>query len=107
MQLFIMYNVYRTHEHKVSVLQGPESAGEYVVLQSQIETSDWTDALQHPTMSCQVRPSALSSVIPVFSGRCLLNLFNLLTWVCNCSRIISGLSAVILGHLLSATLFLV
>lgn len=78
MHLFFMCNVHRTHEHKVSVLQGPESAGEYVVLQSQIETSDGTDALQHPTMSCQVSPSALSSVIPVYSGRCLLNLFSYL-----------------------------
>lgn len=49
-------NPCRPDEHQVSMLQGLESTGEHFLLQSQIETSYRTDALQHQTMSCQVRP---------------------------------------------------
>lgn len=54
--IFTQYHPCRPDEHQVSVLQGLESAGEYIVLQSQIQTGYWTDALQHTTMSCQVSP---------------------------------------------------
>lgn len=63
----MMYNPYRPDEHQVSVLQRLESASEHILLQSQIKTSYWTDALQHPAVPCQVRPSALSRVTVVFA----------------------------------------
>lgn len=44
----------RTHEHQVSMLQRLESTSEHIILQSQIQTSYWSNALQHPAMSCQV-----------------------------------------------------
>lgn len=50
---------HRPDEYQVSMLQRLESAGEHVPLQPQIKTSYWTDALQHPTMSFQVRPNVL------------------------------------------------
>lgn len=64
----LMYNPHRPDEHEVSVLQRLEGAGEYVLLQSPIKTRYWTDALQQPTMSCQVRPSLLSYVCVVFDS---------------------------------------
>lgn len=65
----LMYHPYRPDEHQVSVLQRLESASEYIPLQPQIKTSYWTDALQHPTMSCQVRPSVLTYCMSIL---CLL-----------------------------------
>lgn len=64
----VKYYPYRPDEHQVSMLQRLEGAGEYILLQSQIKTGYWSDALQHPTMSCQVRPSALlfASVVVCF-----------------------------------------
>lgn len=47
------------------MLQRLESSSEYILLQSPVETGHWTDALQHPTMSCQVRLSAPSHVLYV------------------------------------------
>lgn len=44
----------RTHEHQVSMLQRLESASEHIILQSQIQTSYRSNALQHPAVSCQV-----------------------------------------------------
>lgn len=64
----LIYNPCRPDEHQVSVLQRFESAGEYILLQSQVKTSYWTNALQHPTMSRQVRPSALSHVSVVLTS---------------------------------------
>ncbi len=64
----VMYHPHRPDEHQVSVLQRLESASEYILLQSQIETGYWTDALQHSTMSCQVRLSLLSNVSAVLDS---------------------------------------
>lgn len=63
----LIYTLCRPNEHQVSMLQRLESAGECVVLQSQIKTSHWIDALQHPTVSSQVRPSAFSCVFVMFA----------------------------------------
>lgn len=52
----LIHNTCRADEHKVGVLQRLESAGEHILLQPPIKTSDWTDALQQPTVSRQVRP---------------------------------------------------
>lgn len=64
----LIFNPHRPDEHQVSMLQRPESAGEHVLLQPQIKTSHRIDALQHPTVSCQVRPYALSYVIVVHAS---------------------------------------
>lgn len=71
--MLLLYNLYRTDEHQDSMLQRPEGAGEHILLQSQIKTSYWTDALQHPTMSCQVR-HALSYVSVASNGNALSHL---------------------------------
>lgn len=57
----LMFIPHRPDEYQVGMLQRLESAGEHVLLQSQIKTSYWTDALQHPTMSFQVRPNVFFS----------------------------------------------
>lgn len=59
-----MYNPHRPDEHQVSMLQRLKSPGEHILLQSQIKTSYWIDALQHPAVSSQVRPCSLLFVSP-------------------------------------------
>lgn len=41
----VKYYPYRPDEHQVSMLQRLEGAGEYILLQSQIKTGYWSDAL--------------------------------------------------------------